>query len=138
MHLARAEILCNASAFHRRIVEPLQKFPHRWLLLGKRPDNTACEERQLVARQILETPDSELETSTRKIKTVFRDDLQAAAKSGHLVGRMRVCLRAVAVAWKADTRECERVNKMLKLFTVRGPPGCAQALSGGSGDARSY
>ena len=133
LRLVRAEILCNASAFDRRVTEPLMRFPHRLLLLAKSADTTSCQLRQLVAREIVETPAQQLETNARKVKTTFASDLAIAMSEGLLVGRLRTSLRSVAVAWRADTRECERINKSLKLFTERGPNSSAELISSRAG-----
>ena len=129
LQLTRAQIMLNASAFERRIVAPLQSWPHRFLMLGKSADQVSCTLRRQIARELLETPANDLEINARKMKTTFQTDLLHAAHSGLLTGSLRVCVRTVAVMWKADSRECERINKMLKLFTERGPTSSAELVS---------
>ena len=133
IELARAQILLNASAFFRRVCEPLQRFPHRILLMGKNPDRAQCSIRQVVARELLETRPEDLEVNARKIRTQFMSELQVAAQDGLLVGRLRVLVRSVSRVWKADTRECERINKQLKLFTERGPTSSPELISSRAG-----
>eukprot|EP00439_Symbiodinium_sp_Y106_P067738 s2385_g11.t1 len=129
LQLARAQIMLNASAFERRVVAPLQSWPHRFLLLGKQPDGAACNLRMQIAQELLGTPAHDLEVNARKMKALFHADLLETARSGLLTGRLRVCVRTVGVMWKADSRECERINKMLKLFTERGPTSSAELVS---------
>ena len=124
-----AQLLLNASAFHRRIVDPLSKYPQRLLLLGKSEDGVSCKLRQEVAKHLLETKPADLEINARKVQKLFSADLRLAADTGMLSGPLRVSVRTVAKMWKADSRECERVNKMLKLFTERGPTSSAELIS---------
>ena len=121
MRLARAQILHNASVFHRRVVETLDKYPHRLLLLVKSNDTWFCLVRQAVAKELLEASDEQLEINARKVRKLFRQDLLNAQRTGLLTGSLRVTMRGIAWHWQADTRECERVNKMLNLFTERAP-----------------
>lgn len=103
------------------MVECLQRFPYRLLLLAKSPDQEACAVRQQVAREILETAAHRLEVSTRKVKTTFEEELKTAEVDGILTGRLRVSIRGIARTWEADSGECERVNKLLNLLTERCP-----------------
>ena len=116
-----AVLLQHASSFARRVVEPIAAFPFRLLLLAKSPNAINCTERAQVARQILETPLADLEINTRKVKQMYLRDLKVAATDGVLTGALQLSIRAVARHWECDTRECERINKMLNLFTDRAP-----------------
>ena len=121
IHLAFAQVLHNASCFHRRIIDPLNMYPQKLLLLAKSPDTEDCAERRRVARELLDTEPKALEINARKVKALFPVDLLAAASQGLLVGPLRVCIRGVARVWQADTRESERINKQLKLTAERCP-----------------
>ena len=127
--LSRAQILLNASCFDRRVLRPLQSWPRRLLLLGKSPDNFQCPLRRQIATELLQTHAEDLEVNARKVRHRYHSELKEASAQGHLTGRLRVAIRSVAQMWKADSRECERVNKMLKLFTERGPTSSAELIS---------
>lgn len=114
-------LLYHASAFSRRVLEPIEKFPFKLLLLAKQPDNAACAVRKQVANEVLCTEDDKLEINARKLKKLFGQELETSSQTGLLTGRLRVCMRVVSKRWRADTRECERVNKMLNLFVERSP-----------------
>ena len=114
-------LLQHASSYSRRVLEPLSKFPYRLLLLTKSPDDVVCSLRKSVATEILTTADTDLEINARKAKQLFRDELQFAESKGLLVGSLRVSIRGVSSHWQADTRECERINKLLNLLTERSP-----------------
>ncbi len=114
-------LLQHASSYSRRALEPLSKFPYRLLLLAKSPDDVVCSLRKSIAREILTTVDTDLEINARKAKQLFRDELQFAESEGLLVGPLRVSIRGVSNHWQADTRECERINKLLNLLTERSP-----------------
>ena len=129
MLLARAQILLNASCFNRRVLRPLESWPQRLLLLGKSPDGFKCPLRRQIASELLQTHAEDLEVNARKVKERYHAELTEASTQGHLAGRLRVVIRTVAQMWKADSRECERVNKMLKLFTERGPTSSAELIS---------
>ena len=119
--IATSQILHNASAFARRVTEPLNRYPHRFLLLGKMPDWQDCCLRRAIAAEILDTEDSDLEINMRKVKMVLEEDLQMTRASGCLSGRLRVVVRTVSAMWRADTRDCERLNKSLNMFVERSP-----------------
>lgn len=119
--IATSQILHNASAFARRVTEPLNKFPHKFLLLGQTPDLQDCCLRRSIAAEILDTKDSNLEINMRKVKNVLREDLQNMRTSGYLTGRLRVVVRSVSSMWRGDTRDCERLNKTLNMFAERSP-----------------
>ena len=118
--IATSQILHNASAFARRVTEPLNRYPHRFLLLGKMPDLQDCL-RRAIAAEILDTEDSYLEINMRKVKMILKEDLQMTRASGCLSGRLRVVVRTVSAMWRADTRDCERLNKSLNMFVERSP-----------------
>ena len=121
MYLAFAQVLHNASCFHRRVLDTLEAYPQRLMLLVKAHDSDCCEERKQVARELLSAKPDELEVNARKVKALFNAELTVASIQGVLVGPLRVCMRGVARVWQADTRENERVNKQLKLTAERCP-----------------
>ncbi|CAE7792673.1 unnamed protein product [Symbiodinium sp. CCMP2592] len=121
MYLAFVQILHNASCFHRRVLDTLEAYPQRLMLLVKAHDSDCCEERKQVARELLSAKPDQLEINARKVKTLFNAELTVASIQGVLVGPLRVCMRGVARVWQADTRENERVNKQLKLTAERCP-----------------
>lgn len=120
-------VLQQASAFSRRILDPLIRFPYRLLLLGKNPDTSVCTCRIQVAKEILETKN--LEINAAKARDLFQADLQFAATQGILKGALRVFIRGIARCWQCDTRDCERINKHLALFTERGPTSSHELIS---------
>lgn len=103
------------------MVQPLEKFPFKLLLLAKAADDEVCSTRQKVAAEILGTQTHMLEINARKMKSTFESDLTVAMNQGLLVGHLRVSIRGLAQRWQADTRESERVNKTLTLLSERCP-----------------
>ena len=122
-------LLQQASAFCRRVLEPMQQYPSKLLWLAKERDEIACCERQQVANELLQTPPLKLEINARKCKALFETDLKEASSHGVLKGKLRVFVRGIARMWRCDTRDCERINKHLTLFTERGPTTTYELLS---------
>ena len=52
-----------------------------------------------------------------------------AAATGYLGQRAYVALKMASRIWKPDVRECERINKSLKLFWSRTPNGTRELCS---------
>ena len=116
-----AVLLQQASCFERKVVQPLEKFPFKLLLLAKAADDEVCSTRQKVAAEILGTQTHMLEINARKMKSTFESDLTVAMNQGLLVGHLRVSIRGLAQRWQADTRESERINKTCLLYTSPSP-----------------
>lgn len=82
MYLAFAQVLHNASCFHRRVLDTLEAYPQRLMLLVKAHDSDCCEERKQVARELLSAKPDELEVNARKVKALFNAELTVASIQG--------------------------------------------------------
>ncbi|CAE7671588.1 unnamed protein product [Symbiodinium sp. CCMP2592] len=119
--LAVKILLHNATGFHRRVVHPLQSFPHRLLWFTFSSPDKCCERRIALARELLNTPDASLEVNARKVKHRFQSALQKTLKSGLCSRRLYWLLKCASILWKSDVRENERLNKMVALLRDRCP-----------------
>lgn len=106
-------MLIHASQYIRRVVESLDAYPFKILLLVKSAACEVCSVRQMLARDILNARLSELDIVPRKVRSLFPSELKVAAATGTLPPRLDLNLRHVSRVWKADTRENERVPLML-------------------------
>ena len=100
--------MIHASQYSRRVCESLAEYPFRILLLIKSPQHVQCDLRRTIAEEILSGQSCDLHIVPRKIRRLFRDDLEFAARHGQLGPRLAVNLQQVGRTWKADTRENER------------------------------
>ena len=75
-------MLHHAAGFFRRVVLPMSRYPFRMFKLVKMPNHVICEERNEVTREILYTPDEDLEINARKTKRTHRLDLEHVLLSG--------------------------------------------------------
>ena len=107
----------------------ISKYPQRLLLLGKSEDRVPCKLRQDVAKHLLGTKPADLEINARKVQKLFSANLRVAADTCILSEPLKLSVRTVVKMWKADSRECERVNNMLKLFTEQGPTSSDELIS---------
>ena len=107
-------------AFHRRVYRPLNEFPYRLLKMCVTSHAKACKVRQAVAAD-LQKPHANLDPFSCKIKEIFSTDITEAVTSGRCGLRLWVTLRGLRTIAKADVRENERINKMIKLIGQRSP-----------------
>lgn len=114
-------LLHNASGLERRVIKPLRSWPFKLLWLAYKPMNERCSQRMSVASELLNTDDKLLEINARKIKTRFRSELEYTKTTGYIHHRLYWLFRSVALVWKSDVRENERLNKMIGLLDERCP-----------------
>ena len=114
-------LLHNAAGFERRVVEPLQQWPHRLLWLAASPPDMSCTKRVEIATELLQTDDRDLEINALKFRNRFSSALQFMQKTGECTTRVYWLLRSVSMTWKPDVRENERLNKMVGLLQDRCP-----------------
>ena len=114
-------LLHNASGFERRVVRPLEKYPYKLLWLAYSPMDQSCPKRAALARELLQTDVKRLEVNAAKIKNRFQAMLVATSTTGKVHPRLYWLFRSICITWKSDVRECERVNKMLKLQEEHAP-----------------
>ena len=114
-------LLHNACGLERRIVKPLQSWPFKLLWLAFKPMTQKCTKRMGVASELLSTDCEQLEINARKIKKRFAQELGETAQTGCIHPRLYWLFKSVALIWKADVRENERLNKMIGLLDDRCP-----------------
>lgn len=110
--LASRLILVHASHFSRRLTEVLGRFPYKILLLLKTSPACVCEARMKLATEILDTPLSQLHIVGRKLKDLYREDLEYAKRTGKLTTWLYYALSEVSNIWRSDTRESERATEV--------------------------
>ena len=116
MSLGAKTVLYNASAFQRRIVQPLERFPLLLLKFGC-GDRRVCK--QLATRLL--TEDS-LHTTASKFRDLFRTELGELQQTGVLADdRLGSMVHGLTIFGKADVRDSERTNKSVKLQETRSP-----------------
>eukprot|EP00959_Pyramimonas_sp_CCMP1952_P458439 9476613-Pyramimonas_sp.AAC.1 len=110
-----AVVLQNAAGFHRRVEEPVLRYPYRLFLLGKSMPSTDCPLRREVAREMLAPgADLLLEVNARKVVYLYKACLEEAAGRGTCSSRLWSLLRLLKRAVLCITQECEGYNSMLK------------------------
>ena len=115
-------LMMNASGFDRRVRQHCMDFPHLLLALARVRPEFPDVGRQNIAKSLLKrAAENTLDTGTKKIISIFKDDVQMAAGDGTLGVRLYICLRALRRLWLCDVRENERINKCLKLLGQRCP-----------------
>ena len=114
-------LLHNACGFERRILNDLRNFPAKLLLLARARPKDPCPTRKAIAQEILETENKDLEITARKLKQKFQAHLKETAAKGTLADNVYWILKGMSILWKADVRENERLNKMVKLMNERAP-----------------
>ena len=107
--------------YDRRIMSRVSSMSCKVLLLGKAMNNECCEERIGVASGIIRTDDEELPLVVRKIKSVFRSDLELAAGTGLLPLPLFVIMRIIAQRWRGDVQAIEGINNIIKSITTLCP-----------------
>ena len=107
--------------YDRRIISRVSSMSCKVLLLGKAMNNECCEERIGVASEIIRTDDEELPLVVRKIKLMFRSDLELAAGTGLLALPLFVIMRIIAQRWRGDVQAIEGINNIIKSITTLCP-----------------
>ena len=80
--LAACLLYTHACAFNRRVLCKVTSFPERLLVMARADYNVPDPERMVVARDVLDLQDSEIETNTAKVRRFFYAELVAAALHG--------------------------------------------------------
>ena len=109
---ALATVLRNYAGFDRRVVRGLFQLDFQMLLLGKHAPNKCCEERKVVARRLLR--EENLSSTSRKIKTLFKKELEEAAVTGELDNRVQAVFVALARAWDGGSQSTEGLNSRVR------------------------
>ena len=129
MSLVGIQILHCASQFQRRVHQATVEYPFKILWLVKSVPNKQCKLRQQISTEILEAKDDQLHHVPRKMKHLYKADLLLASKTGILGFSLACALTQIKQTWKADVRECERINKQLSLTADRCPNASVELVS---------
>jgi hypothetical protein len=119
--------LLYASGYDRRIVEHVRNFALRLLWLVRSPAHMDCQGRRMVAQELLDASDQDLDITARKFKARFHSALVDAKNNGQFAHRPYVLLSGVKRMLKATIRPNESLNKTLGLLDDR-CPAATQAL----------
>ena len=129
---ALATVLRNHAGFDRRVVRRLFQLDFQILLLGKNAPNKCCEEGWLwlavccAMKKFLATP--------RKIKNLFKKELEEAAVTGELDNRVQAVFVALARAWDGDSQSTEGLNSRVRQRTQKPPNLGRDTLNADIGD----
>ena len=122
-------LLKGAAEFDYRVIRVLLQDPFRWLVLAEMPHDTACERRAEEAARILETPDTDLEINTLKLKICWVHELKACvADEGRLDLYLHRFVWSICKKFKGDAQNIEGLNNVLKGM-IRTAPNISQHLA---------
>lgn len=109
-------IIYNASAFHRRLVEPVERFPLLLLRLDCGIPSVVKE----IATELLNAPF--LPITARKVRDLFKVEVTELSRTGVLKNDgLGSLIRGLTMFSTADVRDSERTNKAIKLQETRSP-----------------
>ena len=120
-----AELSAQAHAdFHTRILHKLSpSSPNALtlLFLAKAGPKTFCRDRQRLCEEILDRHDSSLDPAVSKIKTLFREDMREAARTGKISNVLYILFRLVSIRWHGHVQEIEGINNIIQQCCTRAP-----------------
>ena len=77
-----SQSMFHASAFDRRIVQPLDDFPFKVFRMVVKPNTVVCVVTQEMAFEILKTAPEHLDINIRKMVALYIEDFRAARDTG--------------------------------------------------------
>ena len=118
--------LNNFCSFFRRIVSKTTSFPLKLVCLAHNLAGTVCEQRRSVAQNLLDTPNSELDITSRKVKLGYLDVLEDIVKNGimtatPLAKKLWVRWRLIRAMMRGETVEIEGVMNLISSIVKRAP-----------------
>ncbi|CAE7824385.1 unnamed protein product [Symbiodinium sp. CCMP2456] len=127
------KLLVHASgSFHMRIGMHVQRWPFKLFLLLASAPTVRCSRRQRVAKELLDTPDADLEANCRKLKSRCRSELEYVASEGKFDMQNPVLygiVSTMAELLKGDTQLVESINSIIRLVGERCPSIDLQTMS---------
>jgi hypothetical protein len=122
--------LMSAAEYRTRIFSRVTSFPARLLIFAKQAHNHFCEERRLLATEILShNNDDLLEMNALKLKQIARPMLEECAASACLPLKAWKWFRDIVQLWQGDTQEMEGLNNKIKLEVKSAPHISLECLS---------
>lgn len=121
--------LHTAASFHRRVWEPLHRWPWLFFVFLGRPYGQVCAKRQELARQLMEVPLADLEVNAVKIRLMCHDHIQVSRMTGRCTPWFWRFLCVLAQTLKPDVQLNESFNSGIKLQAERNPNISLELLS---------
>ena len=118
---ATCMVLTNASAFHRRVVLPLEQWPVLILRFAKYPPELAVDARAQLAGSLLDASEKRIDINAVKFRKFFQKDLDKVRATGMLTHKLATFLNGLKTFYRADVRDCEKTNKVVSLLLERCP-----------------
>ena len=112
---------------------PALRYPFKLFTLGVVAPRTFCKQRQDTAAELLDAIQlgyrGTLDQTTRKFTDFFAPELRQAAADGTCAPKLWAAMVALRRLWRSDTRENERINKMIGIQGDRSPNISLELLS---------
>ena len=128
--LSVSVVLAHAGGFDRRVLAPFTKYPLKLLTLAASQPDTPCKVLQETCSSLINDTAGVADATTRKFCSFFKPELTKAATEGICPPKLRATLVAMRSLWRSDTRENERINKMIGIQGDRSPNISLELLSG--------
>ena len=103
-----------ACDFFRRVALKTRQLPMLLMWLVWSPADCSCQERKAFASDYLEMSASDMDASSRKIRTLFGDELREASETGRLRPHLWSLIRDLSQLWHVDTQYIEGMNNTIK------------------------
>lgn len=107
--------------YSMRFVSVCRAYPRRMMWLILKPHNEYCEDRKLIAQELLTFTELSLDPFCHRLRLIFVSALRIAANTGCLDYRLWLLLETIAQQWKMDTQEIEGVNNIIKYLMALCP-----------------
>ena len=91
--------------FDFRIVRRLRESPARLLLFAKAPPHVPCQQRQQLAKDIIEADEATLHIAALKVRRLYFEELASATGHGIVPVGLWGVWHLIATKWRADTQD---------------------------------
>ena len=119
LELGVEAILCHAGGYNRRVVRGCDQFPLNFMWFCHQPADVVCFRRKYFAQQVMATIDERLESTARRLKALFRDEIDYTAKTGLCKPMMWSFSLALRYNIRSDVCINESHNSLIKGISAR-------------------
>jgi hypothetical protein len=110
------------SSYRRRIVDRVESFPYQLLWFGVKGADDQVNARLRVAKKLVDTPSAALHVTARKVKYVFKRQLDyCVASGGRMVMSMFAPFKLLTTEWTAETMAIEGYMSLIQAVATRAP-----------------
>ena len=107
------------ASYWRRVVLDCKRLPNALFLLTLSPPQESCQQRQRVAKCVLETPLEKLDSNVRKLRQRCLEEFESTARSGKLGPILHTTISAWSSSAKSDVAINEGHNSLIKAISGR-------------------